>query len=70
MASLFALGVMSVWWMVFVAAVIAVQKTVPWRRRIVTFATSAILVVLAILVLAFPDALPLLTIPADTLPMQ
>jgi predicted metal-binding membrane protein len=40
MASLFALGVLNLWWMVFVAAVIAVQKTVPWRQRIVTCATS------------------------------
>jgi predicted metal-binding membrane protein len=31
MASLFALGVMSVGWMIFVAAVIAVEKLVPWK---------------------------------------
>jgi predicted metal-binding membrane protein len=70
MASLFALGVRSVWWMVFVAAIIAVQKTVPWRQRLLTYATSADLLVLGILVLAFPDALPALTIPTDTMPMQ
>ena len=32
MASLFALGVMSIVWMAFVAGLIAVEKTVPWRR--------------------------------------
>jgi predicted metal-binding membrane protein len=69
MASLFALGVMSVSWMAFVAAIIAVEKTVPWRRRIVTYATSAVLLVLGILVLAVPDVLPALTIPSDPMPM-
>jgi predicted metal-binding membrane protein len=70
MASLFALGVMSLWWMVFVTAIIAVEKTVPSGQRSVTYATSAALLVLGILVLAFPDALPALTIPGDTMPMQ
>jgi predicted metal-binding membrane protein len=69
MASLFALGVMSVSWMAFVAGIIAVEKTVPWRRRIVTYATSAVLLVLGILVLVVPDALPALTIPSGD-PMQ
>ena len=32
MASLFALGVMSVAWMTFVAALIATEKLLPWRR--------------------------------------
>ena len=62
MASLFALGVMSVGWMAFVAALIAIQKTLPWRRT-VTFGTAATLLVLGILVLAAPDALPGLTVP-------
>jgi predicted metal-binding membrane protein len=64
MASLFALGVMSVSWMAFVAGIIAVEKTVPWRRRVVTYATSAVLLVLGILVLAAPEALPALMIPS------
>jgi predicted metal-binding membrane protein len=64
MASLFALGVMSVSWMAFVAGIIAVEKTVPWRRRVVTYATSAVLLVLGILVLVAPDALPALTVPS------
>ena len=33
MASLFALGVMSLAWMAFVAALIALEKTLPWGRR-------------------------------------
>ena len=40
MASLFALGVMSLVWMAFVAALIAVEKTLPWRR-LVTYGTAA-----------------------------
>ena len=31
MAALFALGVMSVGWMVFIAALIAAEKLLPWR---------------------------------------
>jgi len=70
MASLFALGIMSVSWMAFVAAIIAVEKTVPGRRRVVTYATAAVLLVLGIFLLAVPDALPALTIPSgDTMPM-
>jgi predicted metal-binding membrane protein len=62
MASLFALGVMSVFWMVVVAVLIAVEKTLPWRRP-ATYATAAILLLLGALVLAAPDAVPALTIP-------
>jgi predicted metal-binding membrane protein len=62
MASLFALGVMSVFWMVVVAVLIAVEKTLPWRRP-ATYGTAAILLVLGVLVLAAPDAVPALTIP-------
>ena len=63
MASLFALGVMSIPWMAVVAGVIAVEKTLPWRR-VVTFGTTALLLVLGVLMLAAPDALPALTIPS------
>jgi predicted metal-binding membrane protein len=42
MASLFALGVMSIAWMSFVAGLIAAEKTLPWRR-VATYATAAIL---------------------------
>jgi predicted metal-binding membrane protein len=63
MASLFALGVMSVAWMAVVAALIAVEKIIPWRR-LATYGTAAILLVLGVLLLAAPDAIPGLTIPA------
>jgi predicted metal-binding membrane protein len=62
MASLFALGVMSIAWMAFVAGLIAAEKTLPWRRT-VTYGTAAILLVLGVLLIAAPDAIPGLTIP-------
>jgi predicted metal-binding membrane protein len=67
MAALFALGVMSVVWMALVAALIALEKTLPWRRA-ATWSTAAVLVGLALLVLTAPDAVPGLTHP-DTNPM-
>jgi len=62
MASLFALGVMSIAWMAFVAALVAFEKTVPWGRP-VTFGTAALLLVLAVLLVAAPEAVPGLTVP-------
>ncbi len=63
MAALFALGVMSVVWMAFVAALIALEKTLPWRRA-ATWATAAILLVLAVAILAAPHAVPGLVVPS------
>ena len=57
MASLFALGVMSVPWMALVAALIAFEKLVPYRRA-ATWATALVLLVLGVLLLAHPDAIP------------
>jgi predicted metal-binding membrane protein len=68
MASLFALGVMSIAWMAFIAAVIAAEKLLPWRR-VATYGTASILLVLALLLLAAPDAIPALTVPTSD-PMQ
>jgi predicted metal-binding membrane protein len=62
MAALFALGVMSITWMAFVAALIALEKTLPWRRA-ATWSTAAILLALAIAVLAAPDAVPGFVVP-------
>jgi predicted metal-binding membrane protein len=64
MASLFALGVMSIAWMAFVAALIAAEKTLPWGR-LVTYGTAAILLTLGILIVVVPDAIPGLTIPGE-----
>jgi predicted metal-binding membrane protein len=63
MASLFALGVMSLAWMAFVAGLIAAEKTLPWRR-VATYGTAALLLALGVLLLVSPDAIPALTIPA------
>jgi predicted metal-binding membrane protein len=68
MASLFALGVMSIIWMAFVAGLVAIEKTLPWRR-VATYGTATILLVLGVLLLAAPDAVPGLTIPGQS-PMQ
>jgi predicted metal-binding membrane protein len=69
MAGLFALGVMSVAWMALVAAIVAAQKALPWRR-VVTYGTAGLLLVLAVVVLVAPHALPGLTIPSgDGMPM-
>jgi predicted metal-binding membrane protein len=63
MASLFALGVMSVTWMALVAGIIAAEKMVPWRG-VVTYATAGLLLGLGLLLLAAPEALPGLTTPS------
>jgi predicted metal-binding membrane protein len=68
MAALFALGVMSLAWMAFVAALIAVEKLLPWKR----LANRGIAVLLAVLGLAVafaPGAVPGLTLP-DTAGMD
>jgi predicted metal-binding membrane protein len=62
MAALFALGVMSVTWMGFVAALIALEKTLPWRRAI-SWATAAILLALAVAILVAPHAVPGFVVP-------
>ena len=67
MASLFALGVMSITWMAFVAGLIAIEKTLPWRR-VATYTTATALLVLGVLILALPQAIPWLTLP-DEQPM-
>jgi predicted metal-binding membrane protein len=67
MAALFALGVMSLVWMAFVAALIAVEKLLPWRRAAV-FGVTASLLALAIAIAVAPDALPGLTIPSGDMP--
>jgi predicted metal-binding membrane protein len=68
MASLFALGIMSVVWMAVVAGLIAFEKTIPWRR-IASSGTAAVLVVFGVLLLAAPTAIPGLTVPGSA-PMQ
>jgi predicted metal-binding membrane protein len=64
MAALFALGVMSLAWMAFVAALIALEKTVPARRS-VTYATAGLLLLLGVVLVAAPDVIPGLTVPGS-----
>ena len=68
MASLFALGVMSVPWMAVIAGLIAVEKTLPWRR-VATYGTALLLLVIGVLVLVAPHTLPALTIPTEQMSM-
>ena len=62
MAALFALGVMSLVWMAVIAALITVEKTLPWRRSALTF-TTVVLLALAVLVVVAPHAIPGLVVP-------
>jgi predicted metal-binding membrane protein len=64
MATLFALGVMSVGWMVLIAGLIAAEKLLPWRA----LASRGIVVLLAVLavgVVFAPEDVPGLTIPGS-----
>ncbi len=63
MASLFALGVMSVTWRAVVAGLIAIEKALPWRR-VATYGTTIVLAALGVIMLVAPDAIPALTVPA------
>jgi predicted metal-binding membrane protein len=63
MAGLFALGVMSILWMAVVAALITIEKVLPWRR-IAVYSTTLLLVALAVGVLAVPDSLPGFVVPS------
>ena len=62
MASLFALGVMSIVWMAVVAGLIAFEKLIP-SRRAATYGTAAVLIVVGGLMLFAPDVVPALSIP-------
>jgi predicted metal-binding membrane protein len=63
MASFFALGIMNIVWMTVIAGLIAIEKTLPWRR-VATYGATVVLLVLGLLLLAAPHAVPGLTIPA------
>jgi len=68
MAALFALGVMSLGWMAFIAALIAVEKLLPWRA----LASRGIAVLLLALGLALafaPTSVPGLTLPGSAAAM-
>src|SRR5204862_2452122 len=62
MAALFALGVMSIGWMVFVAALIAIEKLLPWRL-LANRGIALLLIVLGLGVAFAADDVPGLTLP-------
>jgi predicted metal-binding membrane protein len=69
MAALFALGVMSIAWTALVAALVALEKVLPWRR-VAAWGAGALLAALGVLLLAAPTLLPGLTLPgAGSMPM-
>jgi predicted metal-binding membrane protein len=62
MAALFALGVMSIAWMAFIAGLIALEKLIP-PRRLATYGTAVVLLALGVLLVVAPDFIPGLTVP-------
>jgi predicted metal-binding membrane protein len=62
MASLFALGVMSIAWMLVIATLIALEKLLP-RGVPAVGVTAAVLAVLSVAIMLVPDQVPWLTIP-------
>jgi len=65
MAALFALGVMSVGWMAFVAALIAIEKLLPWKA-VANRGIAILLAVIAVGVAFAPERVPGLTLPDST----
>jgi predicted metal-binding membrane protein len=64
MAALFALGVMSVGWMVFIAALIAVEKLLPWKA-VANRGIAVLLLVLGLSVAFVPEQVPGLILPGS-----
>jgi predicted metal-binding membrane protein len=69
MAALFALGVMSITWMVVIAALIVLEKVLPWRET-AEAVTVVVLLALAIGVAFFPGQVPGLTTPDSPAAMR
>jgi predicted metal-binding membrane protein len=62
MAALFALGVMSIGWMAFIAVLIAIEKLLPWKA-FANRGVALLLVALGIAVAFAPNRVPGLTLP-------
>jgi predicted metal-binding membrane protein len=62
MAALFAVGVMNVTWMIVVAALVAIEKLLPWDR-VAIGATVVVVAALGVAVAFAPGQVPALTIP-------
>jgi predicted metal-binding membrane protein len=65
MAALFALGVMSITWMVLIALLVALEKVGPWRR-VGRAVTATVLVALAVGVAVAPSDVPGLVVPGSS----
>ena len=64
MLALIALGVMSVGWMIFIAALIALEKLLPWKI-VANRSIAALLIVLGLGVAFAPEHVPGLTVPSE-----
>jgi predicted metal-binding membrane protein len=62
MAALFALGVMSLGWMAFIAALIAIEKLLPWKA-VANRGIAVLLLVLGLAMAFTPEDVPGLTLP-------
>ena len=62
MAALFALGVMSIAWMLVIAVLVAIEKLLPWTVLTIG-TTAAALALVGLAVLVAPEHVPWLTIP-------
>ena len=69
MAALFALGVMSLGWMAFIAALIAMEKLLPWKE-LANRGIAVLLLVLGLGVAFTPASVPGLTLPGSPKAMQ
>jgi predicted metal-binding membrane protein len=66
MVAPFALGAMSLTWMLVIAALIAAEKLLPWRGASVA-GVAALLCALAVGVAVSPASVPALTVPGDSM---
>jgi predicted metal-binding membrane protein len=64
MAALFALGAMSLTWMLVISVLIAAEKLLPWRR-LATVGVASLLAAVAIGLAGAPERVPGLTIPGS-----
>jgi len=64
MAALFAVGVMSIGWMALIAALIAIEKLLPWRG-LANRGVAVVLLVLGLAVAFLPTQVPGLTLPSS-----
>jgi predicted metal-binding membrane protein len=69
MAALFALGIMSLGWMAFIAALITIEKLLPWRV-VANRSIALLLLVLGLSVAFVPAKVPGLTLPDSPEAMQ